>query len=133
LDWCFVASGPYPLLASPFTTPLFFFCWHRKLSLIHITTMATNDIPNNLKYTPIGVEGVVEVNAHLVGGSVIDSLRRTFTIDSQMEQGDYFMDRSLDLLEKHLQLMLLHEQVPIKKSYLKSVFNYLCCAAEPLK
>ena len=92
-----------------------------------------NDIPKNLKYTPIGVEGVVEVNAHLVGGSVIDSLRRTFTIDSQMEQGDYFMDRSLDLLEKHLQMMLLREQITIQQGYMESVFHDLCCSAESLK
>jgi hypothetical protein len=91
------------------------------------------DIPQNLKYTPIGVEGVVEVNAHLVGSSLIDSLRRTFTVDSQMEQGDYFMDRSMGLLEKHLQLMLLGDQNTIRDRYLKSVFNGLCCAAESLK
>jgi hypothetical protein len=84
-----------------------------------------NDIPQNLKYTRIGVEGVVEVNAHLVGSSLIDSLRRTFTIDSQMEQGDSFMDRSLNLLEKHLQLMLLREQNIIRQRYIESVFNGL--------
>jgi hypothetical protein len=92
-----------------------------------------NDIPQNLKYTLIGVEGVVEVNAHLVGGSLVDSLRRTFTIDSQMEQGDNFMDRSRGLLEKHLQLMQLREQIAIRQHYMRSVFDALCCAAESLK
>jgi hypothetical protein len=47
-----------------------------------------------------------------------------------MEQGDYFMDRSMDLLEKHLQLMEFSEQSAIRIRYLKSVFNVLCCAAE---
>ncbi|KAF8494121.1 hypothetical protein F5888DRAFT_1718773 [Russula emetica] len=79
-----------------------------------------NDIPQNLKYTRIGVEGVVEVNAHLVGSNLIDSLRRTFTIDSQMEQGDNFMDRSLNLLENHLQLMLLREQNTIRERYIEA-------------
>jgi hypothetical protein len=92
-----------------------------------------NDIPQKLKYTPIGVEGVVEVNAHLVGNSLIDSLRRAFTIDSQMEQGDFFMDRSMDLLEKHLQLMKLNDQITIQDRYMQSVFNVLCCTAESLK
>jgi hypothetical protein len=91
------------------------------------------DIPRNLKYTPIGVEGVVEVNARLVGSGLIDSLRRTMTVDSQMEEGDYFMDRSMDLLEKHLQLMRLREQTIIRTRYIKSVFNVLCCATEFLK
>jgi hypothetical protein len=88
-----------------------------------------NDIPRNLKYTPIGVEGVVEVNAHLVGSSLIDSLRRTFSVDSQMEQGDYFTDRSMDLLERHLQLMRLTDQIAIGNRYMKSVFNV--CVALP--
>jgi len=79
-----------------------------------------NDIPQKSKYTPIGVEGVVEVNAHLVGSSLIDSLRRTFTIEGKMEQGDYFMDRSMDLLEKHLQLMEFSEQSAIRIRYLKA-------------
>ena len=92
-----------------------------------------NNTPKNLKYTPIGVEGVVEVNAHLVGGSLIDSLRRIFTVDRQMEQGDYFMDRSLNLLEKHLQLMILRDQMAIRTQFTESVVNVLCCATGSLK
>ena len=92
-----------------------------------------NNIPKNLKYIPIGVEGVVEVNAHLVGDSLIDSLRRTFTVNRQIEQADYFMDRSLNLLEKHLQLMLLSDQMTIRSQYLLSVFSVLCCATGSLK
>lgn len=91
-----------------------------------------NDIPQNLKYTPIGVEGVIEVNAHLARGNLLDSLRRTFTIDSQMDEGDYFMDRSLGLLEKHFKLMRLIEQNNTLDQYLKLVSNYLCCAVESL-
>ena len=94
--------------------------------------MADN-IPQNLKYTPVRVEGVVEVDARLVGGSLIDSLRRTFTIDRQIDRGDYFMDRSLNLLEKHLQLMLLSDQMTIQTQYTGSVFNVLCCATGSLK
>lgn len=76
------------------------------------------------------MEGTVEVNAHLVGGSLIDSLRRTFTIDSQMEQGDNFLDRSLELLERHLQLMQLNEQIAIRQRYMRSVLDVLCRVAE---
>jgi hypothetical protein len=50
-----------------------------------------------------------------------------------MDEGDYFLDRSLDLLQRHLQLMLLSEQVAIRQRYLESVFHVLCRAAESLK
>ena len=92
-----------------------------------------NDTPQNLPYIPIGVDGVVEVRGHLVGSSLIDGLRRIFATDSQMEQGDYHMDRSVDLLYRHLQLMALKDQNAIRHRFLKSVFNVLCCAAESLK
>ena len=88
-----------------------------------------NDVPQHLRYIPVGAEGVIEVNAHLVGGSLIDSLRRTFTTDSQMEEGDFFMGRSRNLLHRHQQLMLVREKVAIRQHLVESVFKcfVLCC------
>lgn len=104
---------------------------HLPISMANDTPQ--NDTPQNLTYTPIGVQGVVEVSAHLVGNSLIDSLRRIFTTNSQIEQGDFLMDRSLDLLERHHRLMVRKDQKVVRHSYMKSVFNVLCCAAESLK
>ncbi|KAH9959179.1 hypothetical protein BC827DRAFT_1268957 [Russula dissimulans] len=50
------------------------------------------------------VEDVVEVSS-LVIGSLIDSLRRSFTTRGQKQQGDYLMDQSRELLEQHLDLI----------------------------
>jgi hypothetical protein len=51
----------------------------------------------------LGVE--IDVSGPLIGRSIIDSLRsKTLCTSIQMQQGDYFMDRSRVLLRRHLQL-----------------------------
>jgi len=80
-------------------------------------------------YTPISVEGVVEVNGRFGGWNLIDGLRGFFTTDSQVDEGDYFMDRSRHLLEKHLQLMDLEDQNNLRYRYFKSVF--IVCVVLP--
>jgi hypothetical protein len=90
--------------------------------------MASN-APQNLNYTPVSVEGVIEVNGRFGGWNPIDSLRNFFTVDSQVEEGDYFMDRSRHLLDRHLQLMALQDQNNLCNRYVESVFNV--CVALP--
>jgi len=53
----------------------------------------------------IGV--TVNVSSHLVGRSLIDGLRRSLSTSDQEELGDNFMDRSRDLLQRHLNLIEL--------------------------
>jgi hypothetical protein len=114
--------------SSPFTT-----CFTTPLSagsetFVHLTVMASNALPK-LNYTPVSVQGVVEVNGRFGGWNPIDSLRGFFTIDGQVEEGDYFMDRSRHLLEKHLQMMDLEDQTNVRNSYKESDFQRLCRAA----
>jgi hypothetical protein len=86
-----------------------------------------NNAPPKLSYTPVSVEGDVEVNVRFGGWNPVDTLRGFFTIDSQMDQGDYLMDRSRHLLGKHLQLMEVEDQTIVRDSYTESVFN-VCVA-----
>lgn len=81
-------------------------------------------------HTPVIVGGYVRVTGHLVGRSLIDGLRGIFTIGGQLEEGDYFMDQSRDLLERHFQLIQLRDQTVIRHRYLKSVLNV--CVALPI-
>src|SRR5216683_275639 len=69
------------------------------------------------------VEAVVEVAGHLLGRTVIDYLRKNLMTSRQVEQGDDYMDRSRELLQKHLQLMELDEQARVRDNYMKSVHN----------
>lgn len=62
----------------------------------------------------VTVGGVVDVSSPLIGRSIIDGLRTKFSTGSQMQQGDYFMDRSRDLLRRHLQLIEVHQQDTIR-------------------
>jgi hypothetical protein len=64
---------------------------------------------------PVG--GVVEVAGPLIGRSIIDGLRTTFSASGQMKKGDYFMDRSRELLRRHLQLMEVDEQDAIRAQF----------------
>ncbi|KAH9978289.1 hypothetical protein BJV74DRAFT_142156 [Russula compacta] len=79
--------------------------------------MANNFSQN---YAPKIVEGAVEVTGHIIGRSLIDGLRKSFTTSSQVEEGDYFMDQSRDLLQKHLQLIQLNEQTIIRHRYVEA-------------
>jgi hypothetical protein len=60
---------------------------------------------------------VVEVSGHVLGRSLIDGLRKNFFPSSQVEQGDHYMDRSRELLQRHLELIQLDEQNTIRDYY----------------
>jgi hypothetical protein len=68
-------------------------------------------------YAPELVGGIVEVTGGLIGKSLIDSLRKSFTSSSQMQRGDYFMDQSRTLLQNHLQIIEQHDQIAILRNY----------------
>ena len=77
-------------------------------------------MPNNVPPNPtsdslgdvieVNVGGVVEVNGSLIGRSIIDGFWSKFSPSSQIQEGDYYMDRSRDLLKRHLRLIDLDEQ-----------------------
>jgi len=73
--------------------------------------VSLNHVPNYL----LGGTIDVEVISPLVGKSIFDSLRRKFSTSGQMESGDYFMDRSRELLRRHLQLIELDQQDTIRQ------------------
>jgi hypothetical protein len=72
-------------------------------------------------YAPVLVGSVAQVAGDIIGRSLIDSLRKTFTSSSQTQRGDYFMDQSRVLLQNHLQLIDRHEQGKILRKYQKLV------------
>ena len=65
----------------------------------------------------VSVGGVVEVSGPLIGRSIIDGLRRKFSAHDQIQEGDCLMDRSRELLRRHLQLMEVREQDAIRKKF----------------
>jgi len=71
-------------------------------------------------YAPSGVVevivgGTIDVSGPLVGRSIIDGLRKKFSPSGQVQEGDDLMDRSRDLLRRHLQLMEVNDQDAIRK------------------
>ena len=68
-------------------------------------------------YPPELVGGIAEVTEGLIGKSLIDSLRKSFTSSSQVQRGDYFMYQSRVLLQNHLQLIEQPDQVAIRRNY----------------
>jgi hypothetical protein len=71
-------------------------------------------------YAPSGVlevivGGAIDVSGPLVGRSIIDGLRKRFSPNGQVQEGDDLMDRSRDLLRRHLQLMEINDQDAIRK------------------
>lgn len=75
----------------------------------------SNNISRN--YAPDLIGGAVEVAGGVIGRSLIDSLRKSFTSSSQVQRGDYFMDQSRVLLQNHLQLIELYDQSIIHRNY----------------
>ena len=71
----------------------------------------SNNVPPNRTSDSLGdvievnVAGVVEVNGSLIGRSIIDSFWSKFSPGRQIQEGDYYMDRSRDLLKTHLRLI----------------------------
>jgi len=76
--------------------------------------MANNNFQS---YAPESVGVSVEVADHLIGRSVIDGLRRSFTVEGQEQQGDELMKQSYELSEKHLELMEHRSRIIIEESY----------------
>ena len=76
----------------------------------------SNNVPPNRTSDALGdvievnVGGVVEVNGSFIGRSIIDGFRSKFSYSSQTQEGDYYMDRSRDLLRRHLRLIAVREQ-----------------------
>jgi hypothetical protein len=66
---------------------------------------------------------IVEVSGHVLGRSLIDGLRRNIFPSGQVEQGDHYMDRSRELLQKHLKLIQLHEKDTILDYYEELVWQ----------
>lgn len=64
----------------------------------------------------VAVNGVIEVTGPLIGRSIIDGLWKKISPRSQIQEGDYFMDRSRDLLRRHIQLIELREQDVISRN-----------------
>jgi hypothetical protein len=71
---------------------------------------------NNLSPNP-APGGVVDVAGPLIGRSIIDSLRRKFSPSGLVQDGDFLMDQSRDLLGRHLQLMEARDQKAIRKNF----------------
>lgn len=63
------------------------------------------------------VGGTIEVTGNLDGRSLLGGLWRTFFTGTLLQEGDYFMDRSRALLQRHLKLMQLRDQNLIRQKY----------------
>ena len=61
--------------------------------------------------------GTIEVTGHLDGRSLIGGLWRTIFTGTLVQDGDYFMDRSRTLLNRHLQLMRPQDQNVVRINY----------------
>lgn len=75
-----------------------------------------NNVHQNPNHVPdlggihgVTIEGFVDVNSPLVGSSIFNGLWRKLSTSSQIQQGDYLVDRSRDLFRRHLQLIELHQ------------------------
>ena len=63
------------------------------------------------------VGGVVDVAGPVIGRSIIDGLRRKFSPSGLVQEGDFLLDRSRDLLGRHLQLMEVRDEKAIRKNF----------------
>jgi hypothetical protein len=90
-----------------------YFCWTESFPLSSLRM--SNNISQN--YAPKLIGGVVEIAGGVIGRSLFDSLRKSFTSSSQVQRGDYFMDQSRVLLQNHLQLIELYDQNIIHRNY----------------
>ena len=67
------------------------------------------------------VGGTIEVTSQLDGRNLIGGLWTTFFTGSLVQDGDYFMDRSRALLQRHLRLMRLEDRGIIRYTYVRLV------------
>jgi len=75
---------------------------------------------NTFQNYPPAIEilgGTIEVTSHLDGRSLIGGLWRNVFTGSLMQDGDYFMDRSRSLLQRHLKLMRVQDQNVVRQTY----------------
>lgn len=52
-----------------------------------------------------------------VANHVVDSLRENFTGDGNTQCGDFYMNRSRDLLRRHLEIIRLGDKTIIQEKY----------------
>ncbi|KAI9452336.1 hypothetical protein F5148DRAFT_1289649 [Russula earlei] len=95
-------------MASPRSSPIpiLRFCWF--------------SIPLLLTWMAYGPEinvGIFETSGHLIGRSLIDDIRKTFSPRRQTREGDFFMDRSRNLLQVHLNMIENDAKIVIRRSY----------------
>lgn len=89
--------------------------------------MANNVTPN---HAPDFLGGTVdvEVTGPLIGRSIFDGLLGQFSTSGQLEMGDYNMDRSRELLRRHLQLIEVGERVDIRRRFDELVLPFIYCS-----
>jgi hypothetical protein len=77
-------------------------------------------INNNSKNYPPEIEivgGVIEVTGSPDGRRLIGGLWKIFTTSYQVQKGDFLMDRSRGLLQRHQRRMELVDQTIIRQTY----------------
>lgn len=77
-------------------------------------------VSNTFQNYPPAIEivgGTIEVTNHLNGRNLISGLWRTFFTGTLVQDGDYFMDRSRALLQRHFNLMRRRDQNIIRHTY----------------
>ena len=102
----------------PYPSPHLDFCRPEYTLLSHIwmaNSISPNHAPDEGSIEET-VGGVVDVAGPLIGRSIIDGLRRKFFPSGLVQEGDFLMDRSRDLLGRHLQLMEVHDQDAIREN-----------------
>jgi len=72
-----------------------------------------------MEYGPEITEDIFEVGSHSIGRELIQTLKNTFTADGKARHGDFYMNQSRALLQRHLQMMSLDEQTTRRWEYAK--------------
>jgi hypothetical protein len=79
--------------------------------------VSPNSAPDNHRgVIEVTVAGVVDITGPVIGRSIFDNLRRKLSVSSQMREGDFLMDRSRDLLRRHIQLFEIRQQDAIREN-----------------
>jgi hypothetical protein len=69
---------------------------------------------NSANYGSEIAGGIFEVASHALGRKVINSLRKNFTSNGKMRSGDFYMNQSREMLQRHLQIIDLEDQGNIR-------------------
>ncbi|KAI9455514.1 hypothetical protein F5148DRAFT_1225766 [Russula earlei] len=70
-----------------------------------------------MAYAPEINAGIFETSGHLIGRSLIDNIQKAFSTSRQTREGDFFMDRSRNLLQEHLDLIEVETRGKIRLHY----------------